>query len=38
MEVLGIIGFVFPLAALAKIVVMEKQLKESGILDKSVKS
>jgi hypothetical protein len=38
MEVLGIIGFIFSLAALVKIVVLEKQLKESGILDKSAKS
>jgi hypothetical protein len=38
MEALGIIGFIFSLAALAKIVLLEKQLKESGILDKSAKS
>ena len=38
MEVLGIIGFIFSLAALAKIVLLEKQLKESGILDKWTQS
>ena len=38
MEALGILGFIFSLAALAKIVLLEKQLKESGILDKAAKS
>ena len=38
MEALGILGFIFSLAALAKIVLLEKQLKESGILDKTAKS
>ena len=38
MEALGVLGFVFGLAALGKIVVLEKQLKESGILQKGSKS
>ena len=38
MEAIGILGFIFSLAALAKIVLLEKQLKESGILDKTAKS
>ena len=38
MEAFGIIGFVFGLSALAKIIMLEKQLKESGVLkDKSKK-
>ena len=32
MEAFGIIGFIFGLAALGKIILLEKQLKESGIL------
>ncbi len=32
MEAFGIIGFIFGLAALAKIILLEKTLKESGIL------
>ena len=38
MEALGMLGFIFSLAALAKIVFLEKQLKESGILRKAAKS
>jgi len=38
MEALGIVGFIFSLTALGKIVLLEKQLKESGILKKAVKS
>ena len=39
MEVFGIMGFVFGLGALAKIIMLEQQLKESGVLkDKSKKS
>ena len=38
MEALGILGFIFSLAALGKIVLLEKQLKESGILKKAAKS
>jgi len=33
MEALGIIGFVFGIAALSKVVLLEKKLKEKGILD-----
>ena len=38
MEALGILGFTFSLAALGKIVLLEKQLKESGMLKKAAKS
>ena len=37
METLGIIGFIFGLAALGKVLSLEKQLKESGILGKDSK-
>ena len=33
MEALGIMGFIFGLAALGKVLLLEKQLKEKGILD-----
>ncbi len=32
MESLGIMGFIFGLAALAKVITLEKQIKESGVL------
>lgn len=32
MEALGIMGFIFGLAALGKVLLLEKQLKEKGIL------
>ena len=38
MEAFGIIGFTFSIIALGKIVLLEKQLKESGILEKAAKS
>ena len=38
MEVFGIIGFVFGLSALAKVIMLEKQLKESGVLKEQEKS
>ena len=38
MEVFGIIGFVFGLSALAKIIMLEKQLKESGVLKEQAES
>ena len=38
MEALGILGFIFSLAALGKIVLLEKKLKESRILEKAAKS
>jgi len=34
MDALGIIGFVFGIAALYRVVKLEKLLKESGALDK----
>ena len=33
METLGIIGFIFGLAALGKVLLLEKQLKEEGVLE-----
>ena len=38
MEVFGIIGFVFGISALAKVIMLESQLKESGVLKEQVKS
>ena len=32
MEALGIMGFIFGLAALAKVLKMEKELKDKGVL------
>ena len=32
MEAIGIMGFIFGLAALGKIILLEKKLKESGVL------
>ena len=32
METLGIMGFIFGLDALGKVIMLEKQLKESGVL------
>ena len=37
METFGIIGFIFGLSALGKVLLLEKQLKESGVLDKDSK-
>ena len=37
METLGIIGFIFGIAALGKVLLLEKQLKESGVLGKDSK-
>jgi len=37
MEILGIIGFIFGLCALGKVLLLEKQLKESGVLGKDSK-
>ena len=37
METLGIIGFIFGLSALGKVLLLEKQLKESGVLGKDSK-
>ena len=39
MDTLGILGFIFGLGALGKIIMLERQLKESGVLkDKSKKT
>ena len=38
METFGIIGFVFGLSALAKVIMLEKQLKESGVLKEQTES
>jgi len=38
MEVFGIIGFVFGLGALAKIIMLEEKLKESGVLKEKAES
>jgi hypothetical protein len=38
MEVFGIIGFVFGLSALAKIIMLEQKLKESGVLKEQAES
>ena len=37
METFGIMGFIFGLAALGKIIMLEKQLKESGVLKEQTK-
>ena len=37
MEALGIMGFIFGLAALGKILLLEKQLKEKGVLNRITK-
>ena len=38
MEAFGIMGFIFGLGALGKIIMLEKQLKESGVLKEQKKS
>ena len=38
MEAFGIMGFIFGLGALAKIIMLEKQLKESGVLKEQTES
>lgn len=37
MEALGIMGFIFGLAALGKVLLLEKQLKEKGALEQDDK-
>ena len=37
MEALGIMGFIFSLAALGKVLLLEKQLKEKGVLERDDK-
>ena len=38
METFGIIGFVFGLSALAKVIMLENRLKESGVLKEKKES
>ena len=38
METFGIIGFIFGVTALAKVIMLEKQLKESGVLKEKTES
>jgi len=38
MEAFGIMGFIFGLGALGKIIMLEKKLKESGVLKEQAKS
>jgi predicted PurR-regulated permease PerM len=38
MEIFGIIGFIFGVTALAKVITLEKQIKESGVLKEQTKS
>ena len=38
MEAFGIIGFIFGLSALAKIIMLEQKLKESGVLKEQAES
>ena len=38
MEVFGIMGFIFGLGAFGKIIMLETQLKESGVLKEQAKS
>ena len=38
MEAFGIMGFIFGLGALGKIIMLEKQLKGSGVLKEQTKS
>ena len=38
MEAIGIMGFIFGLAALGKIILLEKKLKESGVMKERTES
>jgi predicted PurR-regulated permease PerM len=38
METFGIIGFIFGVTALAKVITLEKQIKESGVLKEKTES
>ena len=38
METFGIIGFVFGVTALAKVITLEKQIKESGVMKEKTES
>ena len=38
MEAFGILGFIFGIGALSEIIMLEKQLKESGVLKEQTQS
>tara|TARA_B100001245_G_scaffold193484_1_gene152019 strand:- start:14 stop:139 length:126 start_codon:yes stop_codon:yes gene_type:complete len=38
METFGMIGFIFGVTALAKVITLEKQIKESGVLKEKTES
>ena len=38
MEAIRIIGFIFGLGAISKVILLEKQLKESGVLEEKTES
>ena len=38
MEAIGIMGFIFGLGALGKVIMLEEQLKESGVLEEKTES
>ncbi len=38
MEALGILGFIFGLAALAKVVLLESRLKKASVLSEDIQS
>ena len=38
METFGIMGFIFGLGALGKVIMLEKQLRESGVLKEQTES
>ncbi len=38
MEVFGIIGFIFGLSAFSKLIILEKKLKDSGIIKTETES
>jgi hypothetical protein len=38
MEAIGIMGFIFGLGSLGKVIMLEKQLKESGIFKEQTES
>ena len=38
METFGIMGFIFGLGALGKVIMLEEQLKESGVLEEKTES
>ena len=38
MEAIGIMGFIFGLGALGKVIMLEEKLKESGVLEEKTES